>query len=157
MEKKDDNDEGHGDHFLSQLIFQCVDGTQDQVGAIIRCMDLHSGGEPFFQLFQTIFNAVNDFQCILTEANHDDTRYGFSLTVHFDYATTDFWADLDVRNLRKHDRGMCISINPYGNVFQIINGRDIAFTTNHKFGFTHFQETATHIHIGAFDSHVDML
>jgi len=69
------------DHLFGKLVYQSVNGPQDEVGAVVRRYYFDPFRKGILYFFKTSLYPINDVQRVLTVAHHDDSTDDFALPV----------------------------------------------------------------------------
>src|SRR5947208_13630797 len=99
MPEKNDTDQSDDNAFFDQFLAQCGDGAANQVAAIVNRHDAHTGWQRRLNLFNFLFDGVDDVERVLAVTHHDDAANDFAAPVELGNAAPDVDAEVNVSNI----------------------------------------------------------
>ncbi len=94
VQQKENAHQRDDDHLLEQRVSERVDGSFDQIGAVVRSLDHHAGRQAVFQVGELGLGVVDDLVSVGAEARNDHAADRFALAVPLADATSFFAGDL---------------------------------------------------------------
>ena len=101
VQQEQDADQPDDDHFFDQRVPQRVDGSLDELRAVVGGLDRHARRQAVFQFGQLRLGIVDDLIGIGAVAGDDDAADGFALAVPFADAAPFLAGDLQRGDIRR--------------------------------------------------------
>ncbi len=150
MQQEDQNHQRHNNRFFQQIFLQRIHRPHDQVGTVVGNLDLHTGGEPFFQFRDLGLDPVDNILGVLAVAHDHDAAHRFTFTVYIQQAAPDGAAGLHGSEVFYINR-RAAHIGSHDDILQIRFRCDVAPATDKVFGISLLDQPPPHILVGSLD------
>src|SRR5437588_10795189 len=132
----------HNHQFLDELSAEVLDGTLDELGAVIGGHDLDSGRETRLQLRELGFYGVNGLQGILAGAHDDDAAGDLSVTVQVRDSAPHLGTDLHGGHVAHPNRDTGVSSRER-DAAEILQRLQVTRGANHVLRFGELEHRAS--------------
>jgi hypothetical protein len=136
------------DEFLDELALEVGDGALDQVRAIIRGDDLHTGRQARREFRELRLDGVDRRQRILAGAHDDYAAGNLALAVELRDAAAHLGSDLDARDVGEMNRHAGLR-RQQRNAPEVIERLQVARCPHHVFRFAHLEHRTTRFPVRA--------
>ena len=144
--QEDEDHQRHNHHFLGERPFQVCDGTENQVGTVVRGDDLYARRQPGFQILDLRLDSLDRIERVLALPHHDDARDHVALAVPIGDASPDVGTEDDRANIL-YTNGHATLCVQQDNVTDIVNALNIAVAPYHVLRATELDKPAADIAI----------
>src|SRR5207245_1591878 len=139
VEEKENTNQTDDDRFFDKFVFQCLDGFEDQLRAVVHRNELYAWRQRRSDRLDLFLHALDDGQGILAETDHDDPANNITFAVQICETASDVRTELYVGDIAKV-YGSSIAVRSNGDLFDVLNVLDVAEATHHVFAAGHFNE-----------------
>src|SRR4029453_6321703 len=142
------------DAFLDQLFAQRGDGTFDQIAAIVGWHDAHPGRQRRLDLFDFLFNAIDDVECVLAVAHDDNAADRFAASIELSHPAPDVAPEMDISDVLHVDRRTVLDFED--DVLNVLNFFDVTAAANVILGRCDLESLAADIGVAHLDRANDL-
>src|SRR5699024_6171676 len=146
MKEEKQDDERDDDRFFGEASGERLNGGVDEFGAIVRCGDFDTFGQPVAEFFDAFFDAIDDFSGVFSVAHHDNSADDFAVAVFIENPAPQFGAVLNNADIGDGDGGATI-VGFHDGLLDIFETFEIALSAHKIFDVALFEDFSTGISI----------
>ena len=150
MQQEQDRHRGDDQRLLDQLVPQVLDGTVDEVAAVVGCADPHVGRETLLDLRDSFLHTLDRLEGVRSESHHDDAGHNLPAAVQVRGAAPGRGAELHGGNVGDAD-GSTAGRDPDGHVLDVGNALEISQAADHVFPASHLEHAGADVDVVSAD------
>jgi hypothetical protein len=149
MQQKDDAHEGDDETLFKQGVLEGLDGTVDQVGAVVNGLHADAIGQSCRNLSDLVFDVGDHFEGVLPVAGHDDASDDFAFAIELVDSSALVRGHLHAGDVANQHRRSLVAFD--SEVLNVAGPAQVSLAAHHVFGLRHFDDPPAHVAIGVAD------
>ena len=156
MKQEDYADQRYNNTLLNERPFQIIHGPHDKAGTVVDGYNANAFWQARLELLQFFLYIFNQRQGVFTITHDNNASHRLTLAIEVGDTAPEFRANLNGSHVFQKNR-CAMLVDSQRDVVKIVCAFNVAQAPNHKFGFAHFHQLATHIIVAALNGRPDLL